>query len=168
MRLMTKSTTVFDRSITFLAILAGILIIFIVLIVIAEVVTRTFLGYSLRGALQVAEICLLYITFLGAAWVLKRDGHVKMDLVLNLFKPKTQFLVNFITSFLGVLIWLTFTWYSAQTTWQHFQSGYFVSAVVEIPTAPILIVIAVGSFLLSIQSARRGYGYLNSFRALRN
>ena len=106
MNLLTKVANIFDRTIQVATLLAGILLIFLMLSVSADVVLRYFLGRPIGWVKEVAEYILLYIPFLVAAWVLRREGHVKMDMVLTRLNPRTQALVNIVTSSLGAVTFL--------------------------------------------------------------
>ncbi len=162
---MVKVSVIFDRTISFLAFLAGVLIIFMMLAVGTEVITRYFFNQPLMGLTEIIEITLLYITFLGTAWLLKKEGHVKMDIVISRLKPRTQALANFVTSIIGVVICLAIAWYGAKVTWDHFHTAIFETPILEIPDAYVLVIIPIGSFLLFIQFLRRTFGYLELWRA---
>lgn len=165
MKLLTKVTAIFDRTISLLAFLAAILLILIMLSVSAEVFMRQSLARPIVGVLEITEISLLFITFLGAAWVLKIDKHVKIDLLLNRLNPRAQALLNMITSILCTIGCLIITWYGVRVTWDYFRSGYYFSTPLETPQFVILCVIPIGSFLLVIQFLRRTYEYLEGWRA---
>ena len=166
-KLVTRVNSIFDRIIEILVVFAGILLISMMVIVCLEVVLRYFFGRPTSWAVEISSIILLYIPFLVAAWVLRREGHVKMDLVLSHLDPKSQSLVNIITSiFIGAIICLLLTWYGVAVTWDHYQAGYVTATVLRLPKWPILAVIPVGSFLLFIQFLRRTYNYLTNRRAL--
>lgn len=111
MKLLTKSGTIFNRIISAAIVLAGVLLVFVMLSVNAEVVMRYFMRTPLVWVVEVSETLLLFITFLGAAWVLKNEGHVKMDIVLNRLKPRAQVVVNVTTSILSIIAVLLFVWY---------------------------------------------------------
>jgi TRAP-type C4-dicarboxylate transport system permease small subunit len=162
MKLIAKVTNIFDRTIDLLAILAIVLLIFTMLSVSGQVIMRYSLERSAFWIIEVNEYALLYITFLGTAWVLKREGHVKMDVVLNRLTPGTQSLLYITTSILGAIICLLLTWYGAKVTWEHFQIGYYIPTLLKPPKFLILAIIPVGSFLLFIQFLRRTYGFLRS------
>ncbi len=164
MKLLKKVASVFDGITNFLALLAAVLLILIMLSVTYDVVMRYFLGRPQIWVVEIAEYALLYITFLGAAWLLKKDGHVRMDLLLSRLNPEAQAILNTITSIIGVAACLTLTWYSTQVTWTYFQEGRYMNTALFFPIAPILLVIPVGSFLLFIQFLRMNYGYLGSWR----
>ncbi len=166
MKLITKTTSIFDRTIGLLSLCAGILIIYVMLSVTVEVATRYFLGSMMGWVIEVSEYSLLFITFLATAWVLKREGHVKMDLVLRRLSPGTQTRLNIATSILGAVICLIVFWYGVKVTWDSYQIGYIMAKPLRPPQFLILFIIPVGSFLLFIQFLRRAYGYLGHRKEL--
>jgi len=133
----------------------------------ADVIWRYFLNRPLKGVTELAGYSLLYITFLGAAWLLKKEGHVKMDIVLNQLMPKNQALINAITSILVAICCLCATWYGARSAWEYFLTGYYEVSQLSIPVFHLSAVVSFGFLLLFIQFLRRGYGYLESWRILR-
>lgn len=166
MKLLTKGWTIFDRIISLLAILGASLLTFMMLAVSWEVISRYFLGRGVIWVIEFSEYALLYITFLGTAWLLKREGHVKMDIALTRLNPKTQLLINSITSILGAILCLVIAWAGAEVAWDHLQRGLHQPTLIAPPDFPIFAVIPVGSFLLFIQFLRRAYSFLESWRAL--
>ena len=164
MKLVTKAVAIFDRTLDVSVILASALLAFTLLSICAEVVLRYFFGSPLSWVVEISEMNLLYITFLAAAWVLRRKGHVKIDLLLNRLKPRTQALLGIIISIIGAIVFMFLIWYGAQVTWDNFLRGTYRSTVLEIPNAAVLFIIPLGSFLLFIQFLRDGYGYLSSWR----
>ncbi|MFC1938133.1 TRAP transporter small permease [Chloroflexota bacterium] len=131
----------------------------------AEVATRQIVGRSFSWVIEVNEYGLLYVTFLVATWVLRREGHVGMDLVLNKLKPRTQAKVNINTSVVGAIICLVLAWYSAQSVLDNFRLDTFIDSPLEPPKYAVLAIIPFGTFLLFIQFLRRTYGYFGSLRA---
>ena len=163
---MEKTRAIFDHAIDSLAGMAGVLVIGIMLIMCYEVVMRYFLNRPPAWAVEVCEYMLYLLAFLGAAWLLKLGGHVRVDIVVSQLNPKAQTLLNIATSIIGVLICLTIAWYGGESTWDHFQRGIPVVKTLKIPKAPLLAFISIGCFLLSIQFLRQTYGYLSNWRAL--
>ena len=165
MKLLKKITAISDRIIELAALLAAILIVSTMLAINADVVWMHLLGGSIIWVLEIATFCLLYITFLGAAWLLKREGHVKMDLVLNRLKPRAQATLNVITSIFGIIICLVLVWWGVKVTLEHFQEGYYIRSLINYPTWVLIAIIPVGSFLFFIQFLRRTYGYMREWAA---
>lgn len=163
MNFWAKISTIFDHTIKLSVILAMLVLMSILLIITAQVVLRLF-GYTTIWVNEVTEYFLLYIVFLGTAWVLKKEGHIKMDLVLVRLRPRAQVLLNIITSILCAIICLAIVWYGAKITWEFFQIGYIGPGLLRIPQAPIVVIIPVGSLLLFIQFLRRTHGYLGRLK----
>ncbi len=163
MRLLNKVAATFDSANKLLVLLAAVLLIFIMLGIIVDVVLRQF-GIALIWMFEMTEYSLLFITFLGAAWLLKTEGHVTMDLVLSRLNLKTQYRLNFITSILGAITCFVIAWYGTRVTWEYFQIGYTLNTELAPPQAPIMAIIPIGCFLLFIQFLRRGYRYLCNMR----
>jgi TRAP-type C4-dicarboxylate transport system permease small subunit len=168
MKVLRQTIVIFDRVNSLLSIFVAVLITFLMLGVCTEIGARLFFNYSIDWMLETTEYSLLYITFLGAAWLLKEEGHVRMDLVLNRLSPRTQALVNVITSFLGAIACLVLAVYSAQCTWENFRMGYHIESALDPPKFIIVAVIPVASILLFIQFLRRSYGYLDTWRGSRD
>jgi TRAP-type C4-dicarboxylate transport system permease small subunit len=140
------------------ALLAGLLLIFLMLSVTLDVALRYFFGHPTSWVVEIAGYSLLFIPFLVAAWVLKRDGHVTMDLLLQRLGPKTQALFNAITSFVSALICLIITWHGIRVTLYFFKLGYKTPTVLMLPKSIIISIIFIGSFFLSIQFLVKAYG----------
>ena len=154
----------FDRLLDILMVLAIIILVFGWLSVCFEVIMRYFVGKPQIWVIEFVEYSLLYICFLGAPWLLRQDGHVKVDVLLNRLNPRNQALLNTITSGLATILWLLLTWYTAGTTLKAFQMGYYTATILEVPKAPLYAVMPLGSFLLFVQFSRRTYGYLMHYK----
>jgi len=144
-----------------------LLLVFNMLLICAEVVARKFFRYPIPGAIELIEYSLLYITFLGAAWLLGKEGHIKMDMVLNAFNLRVQSILSTITSIIGAIICFVLTWYSAELTWDQIQTGHFRPTTLEIPVAFTIAVIPIGSFLLFVEFLRRGLRCFKNWRTIK-
>lgn len=144
MKLGRKFSAIFDGTIGAGAILAAVILAFVVIAVSFEIAMRYFLNRPQVWVVEIVEYCLLFVTFLGAAWVLKREGHVKMDIVLDWLKPGNRAVVNAITSIIGAFIFLAIAWYGVLTTWDNFVRGFWIASELEPPRAPIIAIIPIG------------------------
>jgi len=161
-----KVGTLVDIATSFLGHVAGTLIIIAVLLVIADIVASKFLNQPIIWVTEVGGYGLVYITFLGTAYVLKNKGHVRIDLVLSRLHPRTQDLVNAVTSIWGAVVCLVTGWYAVLGTWHFFKWSYISPSVLELPLTPVVAVIPVGCFLLSIQFMRDTYSHFRKWRQL--
>jgi len=147
-----------------MALLAGLILIFILLAVCTDVIMRYFFNSPIIWVSEVIESLLLYITFLGSAWLLREEGHVKVDLILNMLKPKTVALLGIVSSIIGIFVSVVLSIYSSRLTWDHFERGIYTPTVMEIPIFVILLIIPIGSYMLIIQFVRRTAKFTTQFR----
>jgi len=162
MKQRTKAVIIFDRILDLLAALAGILIVFSTLSVATGIFSRYFLHHPISWVTEISEYIILCSTFLLAAWVLRQEGHVKVDIVLVKFNKKAQSLINIVTSICCAIACLILTWYGIKVTWDLYKTNAFTYTVLELPKSIFTFFIFLGSFLLLIQFIRRIYGYLQN------
>ena len=166
MKLLTRARSIFDRFLDSTAYLAAFLCGFIIVGIITEVVMRKVWLRPIDWMHEATEYSLLWIGFLVAAWVLRSEGHVNIDILLDRLKPETQALVNTIISVIGVIVFLIITWFSLQVALGYLQTDFRLPTITRPPKFPIFIIIPVGSFLLIIQFMRRTRRYFRSWRGL--
>jgi len=154
---MKKLMALFDHVVNGMIFLAGVILVFIMLSVCMEVILRYFLNRPQMWVTEVTEVLLLYITFLGTTWLLRQEGHVKVDIILNRLKPKTLALLGIFSSAIGVLVSITLTVSGFQLTWDYVQRGIYTPTAMEIPVSIIIVIIPVGSLMLLVQFIRRGW-----------
>lgn len=167
MKLRMGVNLVLDRINDLLAFLAAIILVFITLAICWGVASRYFLNRAVAGLFEITEYSLVFITFLGAAWLLRAEGHVKMDILLTRLNPKTQALLNVITSVFAAIPCLFLTWFGARLALHYFQEGIRLPTELEPPAYLLYAIIPIGSLLLFIQFLRRSYGYLMTWRESR-
>lgn len=165
MKILTKAGNIFDHINNGFAVFAIILLVFVMLTISYDVATRRAFG-SVQWVMEISEFALLYIVFLAAAWLLRKDGHVKMDLLLIRSKPRTQAIINTITSIASALTCLVIAWYSTEVTIHYIIAKTVVApSVIEPLKWPTFIIIPIGTFMLFIQFVRRTYGFIRVARA---
>lgn len=111
---------------------------------------------------------LVGMTFFATAWVLKRDGHVKMDQLFNHLGPRTQTILSVITSILSAVACLIIVWYGILVTLDHIHTGDSYFTTLEFPKWPVCAIIVVGFVLLLFQFLKRISGYLADLKASSN
>ena len=152
---------VWDRLIDGFMVLAGILFWVQMLIVNIEVFSRYFLTPTIWVA-EISSIIILWICFLVPAWVLRKDAHVRMDLVLQRLRPKTQALVNCITYLTGTVVMLIVAWAGLMTA--IYWIGNKTPTMLMLPRSPIIGIIFVGSLLFAVQFFINAMIYLEEWR----
>lgn len=163
MKLVRKTISTLDsiyhRCINSGAALAGVLIVFIMLVMSVHVLMRYFLLMPIRWAIEVTEYLMIWITFLGAAWVLKEEGHVKIDIILNALRPRGQALLSAVGSSIMAAICLFLAVYGGIVTYDSVVRGAARTYHYTTPLWILLIIIPISGFFLFIQSVKRARGY---------
>jgi C4-dicarboxylate transporter, DctQ subunit len=155
-----KIAAIFDFIVDrILVVIAGILCILLMLGISTEVVTRYFLKTPILGMMEASEMAMLYIAFLSAAWILKKEAHVHMDLIDNYLSPRALGILNTFLSIVGAVIFIILLWYGTKVTIENFREGTNMPGNMDINTGYLLFVIPLGSFFMFIQFLRRAYGF---------
>jgi len=146
-----------DGIINGMAVIAGLLLMFMMFSICYEVVLRYFLFSPLTWVTEISEYILLYATFLGAPWVLKKDAHVKVDIVIARLGFKARKIVNLATSLISIAVCLVLVWFGTQMSVDLFQRGIPVIKSLSVPKFLLVGIIPLGGVFLAIQFIRRIY-----------
>ena len=158
---------IMDRLEDIFAAFAALLIISAMFAVSLDVITRFFFNMPLVGISEVTEFALLFIPMMGAAWLLRMDGHVIIDCVTNYLSPKHLSFVSGMTSTVGTIVCAVVSCLGGWVTWDNFQRGVETSGVVIIPRWIELIVVPVGFLFLGVESLRKTFYFFGKWRKLR-
>ncbi len=158
--IVTRITSGFDRFNGFLTTISAVLSVLLMLTVTITVVTRYLFDFVPKGWFELWEYSIIYITFLGSAWLLNREGHVVMDVVTSHLKPKVQSTLNIVSSILGTICCLALVYWGTRATVESALAGHLeLYGELYPPEWAILWVIPFGSLLLAIQFMRRIHRY---------
>jgi len=158
----------FDFVVTAGAALAAILLVTMMLATVTKVVFRYGLNEGLIGVDQLSGTMMLYITFLGAAWVLRREEHVTIDLLMNALSPNIKLKLNVVASIIGALICFTIVVFGTMETIGSWQRDVLIPAEIEYPRAINIAVIPLGCLCLGMQFLRRARSFWRNEILLRN
>jgi len=135
-------------------ILAKVAIVILCLVIISvclEIFMRYFLNRPLVWVVEITEYALLWVTFLGAAWLLKQGGHVRVDVIVNFMSDRWKNRCAVFSATLGLLISVILTFFGGYATYDHWARNMFKPTVLEFPTWIVLAAIPVGSIFLMLR-----------------
>lgn len=151
----------FDLLLNGMAVLAGAILLFMMLLVCYDVIMRYLFRNPTGWAMEVCEYLLVYVTFLGGPWLLREKGHVNVD-ILFFFWPKMGRPLNIFTSFIvGAATFVLFI-FCTSATWDYFQRGITEIKMLTIPKWMVFWVIPLGCIFLCIEAFRQFYTHLTS------
>jgi C4-dicarboxylate transporter DctQ subunit len=146
--------TVFDMIIDGMAFMAGILLLLVTLFVSYAVIVRYLHFRPPVWVLQYTEYALLWITFLGAAWLLREGGHIRIDTVMAMLNSRYLRKVEIMDNILGCIVCFAIFGFGTFHTMDLFQRGIMDVKGVSVPKFAFFLIIPLGGLTLTIQFAR--------------
>ena len=86
------------------------------LLALAEIATRSFLGRTLYIADEYSGYLMALMTLIGLAYTLRERGHIRMMFLVHVLKGRAKTIYNMICLFVGFLFCIAFVWF----TWDFF------------------------------------------------
>jgi|SRR5690625_755916 len=154
----TRFGRFFDRLLNFFMAIGCFIIIFQVISVSIDVAARYFFGISLLWVMPVNEWGLVYLTFLGAAWLQREKGHVGDDSIATMLPRPIALFFRFLGVVLAIASCVVLLGYGSYVTWELFQKNtYDFFKLQWVPLYVVYLVIPFGSALWLIQIIRELY-----------
>lgn len=143
-----------DRACTFLAVLSGAIIVLMTLTIGYSILSRATGLPSAVWVIQFNEYGMLWMTFLGTAWLLGQKKHISVHIVLQYLSEKNKKRVAAVHALMGIILCGAFCWFTALTTIERIGRKVIDVQAVDIPIGYVLIVIPLGFFFLFLQFIR--------------
>ena len=164
MKLCATIRRTYDLIVNSLAVLGAVIIFLMMLAVSLGVGARFFLHRSPVWLIEICGYGMVFMTFLVAAWVLKEEQHVRIDLLLDSVNHKAREIIETIVSLIGAGVCLVISWYGIIVTLDHLQRGVRTPTDLSIPWAPLLCVIPIGALALGVQFLIKARAHFKEIR----
>jgi TRAP-type C4-dicarboxylate transport system permease small subunit len=127
-----------------LAFLSVLCIVVMLVAIVADVTRRTLAGQAVAGVVELGEVIMVAIVFLGLGYAERRGAHVSMTLFVRRLPPRAAAIVNGAGLLLVVLVvgWMVYV--TADRALASFEAKEFRFGLVRVPVWPARIAIAVG------------------------
>jgi TRAP-type C4-dicarboxylate transport system permease small subunit len=140
-----------DRISGFGGLSAGIMTVAALVIVVSEIVTRTFFDRTLYISDEYSGYLMSMMTFMGLAYTLRERGHIRMMFFLNVLKGRARLKYNMVCTLAGFLFSVVLVYFTWEFFWDSVvnktQSMQITETYMAIPQA----FLPLGSFFLLIQ-----------------
>jgi TRAP-type C4-dicarboxylate transport system permease small subunit len=157
-----------DRVLDVMALLSAVAMTCTLLFTFAGVVSRYVFGRAQAWTVEVSEYLLLYMVFLGGAWLLREDGHVRMDLLVQNLQGAKRELLEVLLFVISTALVGVVAYYGVVVTWEAYASGSLHSVSSLRPRVYLLLLpIPVGGVCLFVECLRRVALHVRSFRQAR-
>lgn len=115
-----------------------------------DVLARNLFAISSPWSFDLSEYSLVWITFLAAPWILLRDGHVRVEILVDELAPKTQRMIGIVVSIIGVSTCSILTWHTGVAAMEYVQGDIMMPRIWRIPKIWPYIAVPFGSAMMVI------------------
>lgn len=138
-----------DRLYAFSGVLACLSLVAIVIIVVAQIVCR-FFNILIPSADLFAGYALVGSTFLGLAYTLRRNGHIRVSMVHARLNQRWRRRAEIYALLLGAGVLGYFTWYAGDMVWTSYDFGEVSDGLIATPLWIPQSAIFLGLLLITI------------------
>ena len=131
-----------------IAIAATVILIVMMMLTVCDVFLRFFFAKTILGTLELTEMMMVCVSFLGLAWCSLQGGHIDVSILVTCFSQKGQSLAEVFNYLLTIALCIIIGW-------QTFARALFVRSInsltttLEIPVYPFMIIAAFGFFMMA-------------------
>ncbi|MGE0750520.1 MAG: TRAP transporter small permease [Variibacter sp.] len=86
------------------AVFAGVVIFFVMCIGVAEIFSRKLFNFPLYGQLDLIELTMTSYTILPISYCWRAAGHIRVDLVIDLFQGRRRWIAELVTTALALAL----------------------------------------------------------------
>jgi len=166
-----KARPPFFRAIEFLSDVTGyvsaIAILLATLVIVEQVVVRYVLKLPTIWQVEFAVYLLIAATFLGAAYGLKENSHINIELVTTHLPPGVKRWLDLITSVIALWFCAYLAWKGAVMWWEAYEGGWRTSSLWSIPLVYPYAIIPLGMGATSLQYVVKIADQLSALRGSR-
>jgi TRAP-type C4-dicarboxylate transport system permease small subunit len=113
---------------------------------------RYLIGWSFLGGEELARLLTVWITFVGTFVLVRREGHVNIDLLLRAVGPRMQRLFRGTGALIGILVMIYLVSSSYDLTAFSFGSGQ-MGTTLPVPRGLFFLPVLVGAVLMMVAFA---------------
>lgn len=139
--------------------IAAASIMLLMLLAVVQIFGRTLFNFPIPGFIDLTEQAMAVFTFMGIAYCQRVGGHIRMEIVLGMFRGR----MLWISEFIGVFIVWILVNVLIVGSWFHFNRSWTIgdsTIDIGLPTWPSKLIVPVALTLLSLRLLMQLYGYL--------
>jgi TRAP-type C4-dicarboxylate transport system permease small subunit len=164
---MTRFSASLARLFDFLAIVAALILLAMVMVVTADIVLRNTARTGFAWANEITEYALYIITLLTAPWLLRRGQHVRIDMMLVVAPPRFAWLMEAVADIVGLAASLLLIWYGSIMTAQSAWLGSLTIKNLVFPEWWLLAPLPICFALIALEFVMRFHRLMSAPRARR-
>jgi len=149
---------VYDALLYTMAFIAAATLVWLMISVVTSVAMRNFGLQPFAWLFTSAEYGLLYMTMLGAPWLVREKGHVHIELVTAALPPRLRRVVSRLVALACVAVSLILAWYGLQLVLTNIERNDFDVRAYYFPRWILTITFPIAFSLMAIEFAHFVFG----------
>lgn len=145
----------YGRLLGLIGIGVGLIFGALTLLISADVVGRNLGLGNLAWATEVSEYLLYLSAFIGAPWLLRLGGHIRMDLLCLFLPRRSRLAAEALCDLLGLAVCGVMFWYGLAAAGDAYQSGALIIKMLVLPEWWLMAVVPVSAALLILEFVLR-------------
>jgi len=154
----------YDRFIDAVAAVGATLLAGMSLWICGEVILRYVFRSPTIWAIDLSEYAMLAAAFLGGPWLVRREAHVRITLLVVVVSPAVQRLLGIGTSVVGAMICALLCWLMGTRAAEYEERGMLFVKAWVVPQWPPYAIVALCCALMAIEFVRRALRYAGAKR----
>jgi TRAP-type C4-dicarboxylate transport system permease small subunit len=146
-----KLDALLDRLNSVMAWIAALAIIFMMFAISYAVMMRYAWNKPVPWIVEISSYLMLYITFLGTAWLQRKGGHVEVDLFTGRLRRRARAAFRTVTSLGGAVVGFVLAWKGSLVTVDYLQRDVTAIGILNTPQFLLIGIIPIGGFLLLVE-----------------
>ncbi len=115
----------------------------------ADVIGRYVFNKPIIGTMERAEVLLALTVFLGWGYTQNAKAHIDVKFFVARFSHRVRALVNVVTTFLVLVLFILIVWQSAVMAKAYYETGRLIY-VIHWPLAPFTLVVCLGALVVCL------------------
>jgi TRAP-type C4-dicarboxylate transport system permease small subunit len=148
---MRRASAIFGRLLDGMMLVACLLLLFMTLLIGADVALRNMKLGGVSWSNEVSEYILYLITLLAAPWLLRAGQHIRVDILLRAIPPRAGWALEWLGDVLGLVCSLYFVWYGWQVLAASYSSGALSIKTLVMPEWWLLVPMPLSFVAVSIE-----------------
>lgn len=143
-----------DICMKVLSIIAATALGFLLIGIVYATFSRVAFNKPLASLVEYSTYSLVYVTFLGAPEILKKKGHINLDIITNMLPKKTNTILSMVVNISGAAISGVIFYYGFLVAKDNFLFNVKIMDSMGTPQYLLTATIPIGMFFMTIQFIR--------------
>ncbi|WP_052668698.1 TRAP transporter small permease [Nitriliruptor alkaliphilus] len=128
---------------------AGLTMLALLAWTVTDIIGRSFFSRPLRGTVELTELGVVILVYLGLARTESQDAHISVDLLYLRLGPRTKLALRVLAGAIGFVVISIMTWrlylYAGQL-----DAGGYTTGILRLPLSPVAMLGVLGSGMFAL------------------